>query len=101
MAELDCKIHSVLNTDLSQQQVADLFRTHGWKISKWSWTGHEIQSPWAELYLDGEGEILMHGPIAEPIAHAEELFAPLRLAGVRYWGEFYGADNELLQEFNG
>lgn len=101
MAELDCSIRSVLDTDLSQQQVAELFRPFGWTIRKWSWTGYEIRCIWAELYLDGEGEILMHGPIAEPLAHAEELFTPLRRGGVKYWGEFYGPDTELLGEFRG
>jgi hypothetical protein len=53
------------------------------------------------LYLEGEGEILLHGPITDPLSDAEELFAPLRLAGVRYSGEFFGPNHELLQEFSG
>jgi hypothetical protein len=99
--KLDCNIHSVLDTSLTQRQVAELFLAHGWTVHKSSWTDHYILCSWAELYLDGEGEILMHGPIADPLAHAEELFVPLRQAGVRYWGEFYGADTELLEEFSG
>ena len=101
MQNLNGTIRSVLNTNLTQQQVAELFRPHGWLIGKWSWTGSEIHCAWAQLYLDGEGEILLHGPLADPLTHAEELFAPLRSAGVRYWGEFYGEEHVLLQEFSG
>jgi hypothetical protein len=101
VAELDCNLHGVLTTDLSKQQVAELFLPLGWEIRRCSWTDHEIECPWADLYLEGEGEILLHGPITDPLSHAEELFAPLRLAGVRYWGEFYGPNHELLQEFSG
>ncbi len=98
---LDCKIRSVLDTDLLQIEVAELFRSVGWEVRKWSWTGYEIRCDWAQLYLDGEGEILMHGPITDPLTHSQELFATLEQAGIKYWGEFYGADSELLQEFNG
>jgi hypothetical protein len=101
VARLDYSVYSVLDTALSLEQIADLFGSLGWWIRKWSWTGHEMRCPWAELYLDGEGEILMHGPIADPLIHAEELFTPLRSAGVRFWGEFYGPKSELLQEFSG
>lgn len=101
MDELDCKIRSVLETSMPQANVAKLYAAVGWEIRKWSWTGYELRCEWAELYLDGEGEILMHGPIADPLARAEELFAPLRRSGIVYWGEFYGPDGELLSEFRG
>lgn len=98
---LDCKIRSVLDTDLPQIEVAELFGSLGWEVHKWSWTGYEIRCDWAQLYLDGEGEILMYGPITDPLTHSQELFAPLEQAGIKYWGEFYGTNSELLQEFNG
>jgi hypothetical protein len=45
--KLDCNIHSVLDTSLTQQQVAELFRAHGWTVRKSSWTDHVILCSWA------------------------------------------------------
>src|SRR5262245_8632215 len=99
-AELDCHIACVLETDLTPQQIAEIFRPYGWLIRKCGWFEYEIRCPSAELILESEGEVLFHGPIVEPLSHVDELFAPLQAAGVRCRVEIYGPDSELLREFS-
>jgi hypothetical protein len=90
--------YSSLHTALSREQIAGLYGALGWQVRKCSWTDYEVFSPWCELVIEAESPILMHGPVADVVAHAEELVAPLRAAGVRFTAECYGPwpDKELL-----
>ncbi len=88
-----------LHTSLSRRRVAGLFARLGWSVRKCSWTDYEIRSPFAELVIEAESLILMHGPVAEVEINANRILVPLRHAGVRYAAECYSAGNDLLQEF--
>jgi hypothetical protein len=89
---------SSLQTPLSREQVAGLFGALGWQVRKCSWVDYEVISDWAELVIEAEGPILMHGPVADLPARAEEVVAPLRAAGVSFTAECYGLEpaRELL-----
>ncbi len=89
-----------LDTSLSREQVAELYRELGWQVRKCSWTDYEVFSDWGELVIEAESPILMHGPVADLLARVEELVAPLRAAGVSFTAECYGLwpDGELLLE---
>lgn len=86
-----------LHTALSREQVAGLYGALGWQIRKCSWTDYEVSCPWAELAIEAESPILMHGAVADVLAHADELVAPLRVAGVSFTAECYGPARELLR----
>jgi hypothetical protein len=91
---------SSLHTSLSREQVAGLYAARGWQVRKCSWVDYEVVSDWAELVIEAESPILMHGPVADVVARAEDLVAPLRAAGVSFTAECYGPepDRELLLE---
>jgi hypothetical protein len=91
---------SALDTTLSREQVAGLYGKLGWQVRKCSWVDYEVISDWAELVIESESPILMHGPVADLLARAEELVAPLRAAGVAFTAECYGPEpgRELLLE---
>jgi hypothetical protein len=91
---------SSLRTALTREQVAGLYGAIGWRVRKCSWVDYEVVSDWAELVIEAESPILMHGPVADLPARAEELVAPLRSAGVSFTAECYGPepDRELLLE---
>ena len=91
---------SSLHTDLSREQVAGLYGALGWRVRKCSWVDYEVFSDWAELVIEAESPILMHGPVADLPARVEELVAPLRAAGVSFTAECYRSfpDGELLLE---
>lgn len=57
-------------------------------------------SDWAELVIEAESPILMHGLVADLPARVEELVIPLRAAGISFTAECYGPepDGELLLE---
>jgi hypothetical protein len=92
--------YSALHTTLSREQVAGLYEALGWSARKCSWTDYEVFGPWAELVIEAESPILMHGLVADILGHADELLAPLRRAGILFTAECYGPDRELLQEFS-
>jgi hypothetical protein len=90
--------YSALDTTMSREEVARLYEALGWRVRKCSWTDYEVFGPWCELIIAAESPILMHGAVTEILAHAEELVAPLRAAGVSFTAECYGPDQELLLE---
>ncbi len=81
-----------LHTSLSRAQVAGLYGARGWQVRKCSWVDYEVISDWAELVIEAESPVLMHGPVADLPARAEELVAPLRAAGVAFAAECYGPE---------
>jgi hypothetical protein len=92
--------YSGLYTVLSREQVASLYGALGWRVRRCSWTDYEVFGPWAELVIEAESPILMHGVVADVLDRAQELLAPLRQAGISFTAECYGPDGELLQEFS-
>jgi hypothetical protein len=97
----DDYLSAILSTALSQQQVAQLYRAPEWRVRKHSWFEYEVRCPWAELCLEGEGDILMHGPVTNSGVHAEQILAPLRAAGIRFKAEFYDSQGTLVREVVG
>jgi len=85
---------SSLNTTFSREQVAALYEAIGWRVRKCSWAEYEVQCDWAELIIESESPILMHGPVADMGARAEELISPLRAAGISFTAECYGPEPE-------
>jgi hypothetical protein len=89
---------SSLHTSLSREQVAKLYGALGWKVRQCSSADYEVMSDWAAMVIEAEAPILMHGPVVDLPARAEELVAPLRAAGVSFTAECYGPEQELLLE---
>lgn len=89
---------SSLHTSLSREEIARLYAGLGWRVRKCSWVDYEVMSDWAELIIESESPILMHGPVADLLDRVEELVAPLRAAGVVFSAECYGPEptQELL-----
>jgi hypothetical protein len=85
---------SALYTTMSREQVANLYGALGWRVRKCTWVDYEVFSDWAELVIESESPILMHGPVADLLARVEELVAPLRTAGITFTAECYGPEPE-------
>lgn len=75
---------STIGVGFTRQQIADLYREAGWQVRKCAWTDFEIKSDWAELILEGESPVLLHGAVLDFPSRAEELLAPLRASGVTF-----------------
>lgn len=91
---------SSLRTAMSKEHVARLYGALGWQVRKCSWVDYEVISDWAELVIEAEDPILMHGSVVDLATRAEELVAPLRAAGIDFTAECYGPppSAELLLE---
>jgi hypothetical protein len=87
-----------LHTSLSRQEVAELYRPHGWSIRQCSWTDYEIRCEFAELVIDSDDPILIHGLVVAIATNVEKLLEPLRCANVPHVVELYGPGHELLHE---
>ncbi len=90
---------SSLYTPLSRHEIAELYRSSKWTIRKRSLVDYEILCPFAELVIEAEEPILMHGSVVSVLDNVERILLPLRDSGVRYFGECYGENMELLREF--
>jgi hypothetical protein len=86
---------SSIDTTLSRKEIADLYSAIGWRVRKCSWADYEVTCDWAELVIEAESPILMHGSVADLRNRAEELLAPLKAANVVYSAECYSPDGEL------
>jgi len=88
--------HSSLYTLLSREQVAELYHRHGWQIRKCSWTDYEARCPFAEVVIESEDPILMHGSVADITANLAKILAPLGVAEIRCSWECYDENGELI-----
>ena len=50
-----------LDTTWPKERVAGLFAPFGWEVRKCSWTDYEVYCDFAELVIEGENPILIHG----------------------------------------
>ena len=63
------------------------------------WTDYEVIGPFAELVIEAESPILLHGPVADVQENADHILATLRDAGVAYTAESYDAGGGLLRKY--
>jgi hypothetical protein len=92
---------AALDTTLSTRRVARLFAPPTWSVRRCGRADYEVTSPFAELVVEAESPILLHGPVADLGANVDRILAPLRDAGVAYTAECYGVGGELLAELRG
>jgi hypothetical protein len=85
-----------LQTSLSREQVARLFAPFGWEIRRCGWTDYEVHCDFAELVIEGENPVLIHGPVADLLANLPRIIEPLAVAGVPFSLECYDANRELI-----
>jgi hypothetical protein len=84
---------------LNRRQVARLYRRLGWDVRKSGWAEYEMTCPFAELEVQAESPVLLHGVVAGGIANVERVLAPLREAGAEFTGECYDKSGKLLMDY--
>jgi hypothetical protein len=90
-----------LQTALSRERVAGLFASFGWEARKCSWTDYEVVCDFAELVIESENPILIHGPVADLLANLPRIIEPLARAGVAYSLECYDENRGLIYHARG
>jgi hypothetical protein len=91
--------YSTLHTKLSPWRIAKLYKARGWEVRKCAWYDYEASCPWAELVIEAASPVLMNGAVADILANADALLAPLKAANVTFLAEGYGPDRQLLREW--
>ena len=94
--ELPHQFYSSLWTRLSRRKVADLFGRHGWSVRKCSWTDYEVITDLAELVIEADHPILVHGSIASVSEVVPVIDAVLSSADIEYTFEGYDEDDNLV-----
>ena len=94
--ELDLFI--AVHSGLNRRRVARLFRRLGWEVRKSGWAEYEMRSAIAELEVQAESPVLLHGT-ARDLDAVECVVASLREGGAVFTGECYGEAGKLLREY--
>jgi hypothetical protein len=85
-------------TDRSREQLVKLFELPEWKVRKCAWDEFEIKSSWAEVVVEAENPVLMHGLIRDGQGNIDRILQPLREAEIAYKAEVYGENHALLHD---
>jgi hypothetical protein len=91
---------ATLYTKRSRQRLSELFKPLNWSVRPCGSTSYELRSPFAELVVEAESPILLHGSVDDIEANIDRIIGPLRIAGVAFIAECYGVDGELLREWH-
>ena len=89
-----------LHTTRAKHRIVRLFQPPIWKVRKCDWYDYELTSPFAELVMEAESPILLHGWLMDDQINVEEILASLRSLEIAYSGESYSPSGELLWEFS-
>jgi hypothetical protein len=90
-----------LDTTLPKERIARLFEPFGWKVRRCAWTDWEVTYDFADLVIESENPILIHGPVADPLTNLPRVIEPLASAGVTYSLECYDTNRELSYHARG
>ncbi len=82
---------------VSKAQIAAFFEADGWSVRKCSWTDFEVTSQFAELVIEGNDPILLHGPVADISCNVDRIAGVLAKSGQPYSLECYDDGNTLLK----
>ncbi len=90
-------VYGLLSTRRSKDWITSCFKKAGWSMRKCTWTDYEIDSDYAELIIEGDETILMHGAIADFDSNASSVVAILEENGIGYSIEHYDQAGNLLK----
>jgi hypothetical protein len=87
---------ATLTTALTKPQIAAHFHAVGWAVRHCAREDLELRCAWAELVLDGDTDLLLHGPVAEVEQRAPEIIALLVSAQIAVQAEWYDAEGRVV-----
>lgn len=95
---------ATLDTRCSRRRIAALFAPPTWSVRKCGWTDYEVISTFAELVIEADSPILLHGlaisPSADVEATIDRILALLRAAGIGYTAECYNSTGSLIGQWH-
>jgi hypothetical protein len=91
-------MHGVISSATSKDDLAKLFSFAGWEVRRCSWKDYELTSAFAELILEGEDEVLLHGSVSDVLENVSSIASVLRAGGHAFSLECYASDGSLVGE---
>jgi hypothetical protein len=91
---------AALHRPASKAGVGSLFRSAGWKrIQPDDWPHLEVRCPFAELVIESDSPVLLHGPVDPGDGNPDKIVAILKRAGLPFTAELYAEDHSLIREW--
>jgi hypothetical protein len=88
--------YGAIETALNKSELAAVFAASGWSIRKCTWEDYELTCGFAELILEADDPMLLHGAVAEVLQNAQGVADVLRKAGATFSLECYATDHTLV-----
>lgn len=89
-------VYGIIYSNLSKEEIAKRFEKIGWKICKAAWFDWEIINDYSELIIEGDDEILIHGPLDPDFFYA--LVNKMKEIELQFSLELYDENKKLLLE---
>jgi len=96
---LGARWHYAIFGGFDRRRVARLYERLGWEVRKSGWAESEMRSPVAELVVQAESPVLLHGLVLGDLDTVESVLAPLREAEAVFEGECYDGSGKLLKDY--
>ncbi len=94
-------VFGIVSGNASKKQIAESYARCGWKMHKCGWGEQwRVDMDWGELVIEGEGEILIHGPINHVEQNIHHITEPLNQLELSWLFECYDENHRLLKVFN-
>ena len=87
-------VHGIIYSSLSKEEITKKFSTNGWMIWKASWYDWEITNDFADLILEGDKELLIHGPVSPD--YFNTLAEKMKEIGLSFSLELYDENQNLI-----
>ena len=73
--------------------------TKGWRARKMSFVDFEVANESAELVIEGDSPLLIHGPVADVWQNTQFILFVLESLNLDFEGERYSENGTLLEQF--
>ena len=91
-------VYGVIYSPLSKEEIAKSFGKVGWNVRKADWINWEITNDFSELIIEGDKEILIHGPVS--VDSFEIFVAKMKEIKLKFSLELYDEQENLISEVN-
>ncbi len=92
--------YCMLTSTRSKKELAEWFAERGWSMHRVSSLDYGIRCAWAELVIEVDSPVLIHGAVADIMLNAARILDILKASGASFAGECYDEHLSLLQEFS-
>ena len=89
-------VYGIIFSSLSKEEITRKFSTSGWETWKATWVDWEITNEFSELIIEGDNEILIHGPVSPD--YFNTLTEKMKEMGLKFSMELYDENQKLVIE---